>query len=86
MYITFISLDLPDSLLGSVWPVIHQSLNVSIDSAGSLAMSVSIGTIVSSLQSYRVVMQFGTGLVTIGSFLLTSIALIVTHFRVLLLY
>lgn len=75
IYVAFISLGLPDSLLGSAWPVMHQELSVPISYAGIVSMIISAGTIVSSLMSDRVTRRFGTGLVTAVSVLLTAGAL-----------
>lgn len=75
IYIAFISLGLPDSLLGSAWPVMHRSLDVPISYAGMITVVISIGTIVSSLLSDRLTKKFGTGLVTLVSVMLTAIAL-----------
>lgn len=76
IYIAFISLGLPDAILGSAWPVIHQELNVSISFAGIITMIISGGTIVSSLLSGKVIRKFGTGKVTMASVFMTAIGLI----------
>jgi fucose permease len=75
IYIAFISLGLPDSLIGSAWPVMHEQLNVPISYAGIVTMIISSGTIVSSLLSDRVTKKLGTGLVTSISVFLTAAAL-----------
>lgn len=75
IYISFISLGLPDSLLGSAWPSMYGNLGVSIASAGIVSMVVAGGTIVSSLFSDRVIKRFGTGRVTFVSVLMTAVAL-----------
>ena len=76
IYIAFISLGLPDSLLGSAWPVMQTELQVSFSSAGIISMVVSAGTIFSSLFSGRVINRFGTGKVTFVSVLMTAVALL----------
>ena len=76
IYLTFISLGLPDSLLGSGWPVMHQELGTGLSAAGIITMIISLGTIVSSLLSDRVILRFGTGLVTAVSTGLTALALL----------
>ncbi|WP_312644696.1 MFS transporter [Hydrogenoanaerobacterium sp.] len=76
IYISFISLGLPDSLLGSAWPVIHADLGVAVSYAGILSMIVSCGTVVSSLMSTRLIKKFGTGIVTAVSVGMTAVALI----------
>ena len=76
IYIAFISLGLPDSLLGSAWPVMHIELGVPLASAGILSMIISAGTIISSLLSDRVIRRFGTGIVTAVSVAMTALALL----------
>ena len=75
IYIAFISLGLPDSLLGSGWPVIHNNLNVPISFMGIVSMVISGGTIVSSLLSDKLTRKLGTRIVTVISVFLTAIAL-----------
>lgn len=75
IYLAFISLGLPDSLLGSVWPTIYQEFNVPVSYAGAIFMIISAGTIFSSLQSDRLTKLLGTGKVTAFSILMTAIAL-----------
>lgn len=75
IYLAFISLGLPDSLLGSAWPVMQQDLNVPISYAGIITMIICGGTIVSSLLSDRIIHKFGTGIVTTASVALTMLAL-----------
>lgn len=76
IYLAFISLGLPDSLLGSAWPVMHQDIGVSISYMGVLSMIVSGGTIISSLFSDKLTKRFGTNKVTTVSVFLTAIALL----------
>lgn len=75
IYIAFISLGLPDSLLGSAWPVIHNDLNVPISFMGIVSMVISGGTIVSSLLSDKLTRKLGTRIVTVISVFFTAIAL-----------
>lgn len=75
IYLAFISLGLPDSALGAVWPTLHVELGVPISYAGILSMAVSAFTILSSLLSDRMTRKFGTGPVTAVSVLLTVIGL-----------
>lgn len=75
IYISFISLGLPDSILGSAWPQIHSSIGVSLSLAGVLSMIVSSGTIISSLFSEKLIRRFGTGKVTAISVFMTAVAL-----------
>lgn len=76
IYIAFISLGLPDSLLGSGWPVMHNALSVPISYMGIVSMVISGGTIVSSLLSDKLTRKFGTRVVTVVSVFLTAIALL----------
>lgn len=75
IYIAFISLGLPDSLLGSAWPVIYEQLDVPISYAGVVTMIIAGGTIVSSLMSDKLTRKLGAGLVTAISVLMTAVAL-----------
>lgn len=75
IYLSFISLGLPDSLLGSAWPSMYQQMGASITGAGTLAMIISACTIVSSLMADRVIHKFGTGRVTAVSVATTAAAL-----------
>ena len=75
IYLAFISLGLPDSLLGAGWPVMHTELGVSVSFMGIISMVISGGTIVSSLLSDKLTHKFGTRAVTITSVLLTVAAL-----------
>ncbi len=75
IYIAFISLGLPDSLLGSGWPVIHNDLNVPISFMGVVSMIISGGTIVSSLFSDKLTRKLGARIVTVSSVFLTAFAL-----------
>lgn len=75
IYISFISLGLPDSLLGSAWPSMYVEFGVPVSYAGMISMIVSAGTIVSSLQSDRLTRKFGPGLVTAVSVGMTAAAL-----------
>lgn len=75
IYIAFISLGLPDSLLGSGWPAMQPALGVPFSYAGIISMIIAGGTVVSSLLSERIIKKIGTSLVTAFSVLLTAIAL-----------
>lgn len=76
IYIAFISLGLPDSLLGAGWPVMYRELDVPISFMGILSMVISGGTILSSLFSSKLTHKFGTNIVTVVSVLLTALALL----------
>lgn len=75
IYFAFISLGLPDSLLGAAWPTMYREFSVPVSYAGVISMIIAAGTIVSSLQSDRLTKSFGTGKVTAASVLMTAIAL-----------
>ena len=76
IYLAFISLGLPDSLLGTAWPVMQQELGAPLETAGVISMIISVGTILSSLISGRLLKRYGTGNVTFVSVLMTAIALL----------
>ncbi len=76
IYAAFISLGLPDSLLGAAWPVMQGELNVPVSFAGIVSMIIAAGTVVSSLLSDRLTKRLGTGRVTAFSVLTTAAALL----------
>ena len=80
IYLAFISLGLPDSLLGAGWPAMHAELGVPVSYMGIVTMIISGGTIVSSLLSDRLTRTLGTRLVTVISVFLTAAALVAFSF------
>lgn len=76
IYLAFISLGIPDSMLGAAWPVMHGDIGAPFGSAGLLSIVASGGTIVSSLASGRLIQRLGTGVVTLISCCLTAGALL----------
>lgn len=76
IYISFISLGLPDSLLGSAWPAMSTALFAPLWGAGLVQMLISFCTIVSSLNSARLIRRFGTGRLTAASVTMTALALL----------
>ena len=76
IYLAFISLGLPDSLLGAAWPAMQPSLGVPLSYAGIISMIIALGTVVSSLQSDRLTLRLGTGRVTAISVGMTAVALL----------
>ena len=76
IYMAFISLGLPDSLLGAAWPAMRVTLNAPMGLAGVVSMICACGTIVSSLLSTRLIARFGTGRVTLASVATTAAALL----------
>ena len=75
IYVSFISLGLPDSLLGSAWPQMQESLGVSLSLGGVISFLIPASTILSSLVSHQVIQRFGTGAVTMCSVAMTALAL-----------
>jgi fucose permease len=75
IYMAFISLGLPDSILGAAWPVIWPEIGSSLGSAGIVSMIIAGGTIVSSLFSKKMVELLGTGRITFLSCFLTAASL-----------
>ena len=75
IYAAFISLGLPDSVLGAAWPTMHGPMNVPVSWLGLLSTLISISTVISSLMSDRVTFRFGPGRVTAFSVALTAAAL-----------
>ena len=76
IYLAFISLGLPDSLLGAGWPAMHPDLGVPTSYMGIVSMVISFGTIISSLMSDRLTRRFGTRYVTLVSVFMTAGALL----------
>lgn len=75
IYVSFISLGLPDSVLGSIWPQMHMELHAGVSLAGYISMTITAGTVVSSVFSDRIVRRFGTGWVTAVSVAMTALGL-----------
>lgn len=76
IYLAFISLGLPDALLGAAWPTMSHDVGAQISWAGGISMVISAGTIVSALLSNRLTHKFGPGKVTLVSVALTALALL----------
>ena len=76
IYISFISLGLPDSLLGSAWPMMSADLSAPLSYMGIASVIISLGTVVSSLLADRITRRLGTGLVTAVSVMLTAVGLL----------
>ncbi len=75
IYLAFISLGLPDALLGSAWPMMYQEFSVPISYAGIISAIISIGTVISSLNSDRLTRNLGAGKVTAISVLITAVSI-----------
>jgi fucose permease len=76
VYAAFVVMGLPDSLLGSAWPVIQMQIGAPISYAGFITMIISGGTIVASLLSYKLTKKLGAGLVVAISFTVTALTLV----------
>lgn len=75
IYLSFIGLGLPDSLLGAAWPVMYPQFGVPVSSSGIIFFIISAGTVVSSLMSSRLTGRLGAGKVTAISVGMTAAAL-----------
>lgn len=76
IYIAYISLGIPDSILGAAWPAIYREFDLPVSYASYITIFVSLGTIISSFFSARIINRLGTVKITILSTLLTSAALL----------
>ena len=76
IYLAFISMGLPDALLGVAWPLIRQEWVMGLDAAGAISIVITVGTISSSLLSGRLIKRYGEGVITLVSGLLTGGALL----------
>lgn len=75
IYLSFISLGLPDALLGAAWPIMYPEFQVPVSYAGLISAIISVGTIISSLFSDRLTHRLGPGKVTALSVATTALAL-----------
>ena len=80
IYLAFISLGLPDALLGAAWPTMSHDIGAQISWAGGISMVISAGTIISALLSNKLTCKFGPGKVTLISVALTALALLGSSF------
>ena len=76
IYIAFISLGLPDSMLGAAWPAMYHDLSVPVSYAGFVSMTVCFGTVVSSINYSKLSRRFNTESITIASVAATAAALL----------
>ena len=75
IYLAFVSMGLPDALLGAAWPSIQASWGLPVSWAGIVTFLIAGGTVISSMASNRLIQRFGTGWVTAGSTALVTLAL-----------
>lgn len=80
IYVSFISLGLPDAMLGAAWPSMSLTVNRSLADLGLVSMISTLGAVISSLLSSRLIDRFGTGKVMVGSVLLTALGLLLYSF------
>lgn len=76
IYVSFISLGLPDALLGSAWPSMYPALGAPVSGAGLIFMIIAAGTVTSALMGDRLIRHFGTGKLTFLSALITAFAIL----------
>lgn len=76
IYLSFISLGLPDALLGAAWPIMSREFTVPLSYAGGISLIIAIGTVVSSLMSDRLTKWLGAGKVTAFSVAITAVAIL----------
>ena len=76
IYLSFISLGLPDGLLGAAWPLMSPQMGVPLSWMGLISYTIAMGTVVSSLLSDRLTRRFGTGAVMVCSVAVTAAALL----------
>ena len=75
IYLSFISLGLPDALLGAAWPIMHREFAVPVSYAGGISLIIAIGTVISSLMSDRLTRRVGTAKLTAFSAAMTAVAI-----------
>ena len=75
IYVSFVSLGLPDALLGAAWPTMQAELNVPLSYAGGISLIIAIGTVISSLQADRLMKWLGTGKIMVISVAMTAAAI-----------
>ena len=75
IYISFVSLGLPDALLGAAWPIMQTELSVPVSYAGGISLIIAIGTVISSLQADRMIKWLGTGKIMVISVAMTAAAI-----------
>ena len=75
IYIAFIGLGVPDSLIGSAWPAIHTELNIPVEAVSFITFIISGCTVLSSIFSAKILNKIGTSKVTAFSTAMTAAAL-----------
>lgn len=80
IYLSFVSLGLPDAMLGAAWPTVAVQIGQTVSDLGFVSMVSAIGAVISSLLSGPLIARFGTGRVLVGSVLLTALMLLAYSF------
>lgn len=80
IYVAFISLGLPDSIIGAIWPIMHQDLHAKLEYAGLLSSFVSVGTIISTFYLGKLKSKFKSSTITFVSIMLTATGLAIFSF------
>lgn len=75
IYMAFISLGLPDGLLGAAWPAIHLEMGLNVSYMGMVSLIISVGTVIASLFADPLCRRFTTAKVTAFSVAMTAAAL-----------
>ena len=75
IYISFVSLGLPDALLGAAWPMMQAELSVPVSYAGGISLIIAIGTVITSLEADRLIKWLGTGKIMVISVAMTAVAI-----------
>ena len=76
IYIAFMGMGVPDSLFGAAWPAIYREFNIPVGWASYISVIIAVGTIISSLNTAKVVSRFGTAKVTLISTAMTAISIL----------
>ncbi|MBQ5824160.1 MAG: MFS transporter [Clostridia bacterium] len=76
IYVAFIGLGVPDSLIGSAWPAVHAQLNIPVEAVSFITFIISGCTVLSSMFSARILNKIGTAKVTAFSTAMTAVALL----------
>jgi fucose permease len=75
-YVGFVSLGLPDTVLGAAWPAVRAEFGLPVDAAGAALMVTTGGVVISSLGNLRFRRRWGTGAVLVCSTSLAALALL----------
>ena len=75
IYVSFVSLGLPDALLGAAWPIMQTELSVPVSYAGGISLIIAVGTVITSLQADRLIKWMGTGKIMVLSVAMTAAAI-----------